>query len=231
MRTRARWLLVVGYAMAMAWVESATVYYLRLMVDRLEPYQPDPMPMRGVIAPVELVREFATLAMLFLVGMLAGRTRRTRIGYMAIAFGAWDIFYYAFLKVIYGWPKSLFDWDVLFLLPLPWWGPVLAPMCIALLMLVWGTLITQRPNRPATPLAPALWGVSWIGIALALYVFMTDTIRTAGQGVDAVRMVLPTSFNWPLFLVALVLMAAPIVECFRGPVIRTDGRKQLVVGH
>src|SRR5436190_22730947 len=133
-RARARWLLVLVFATAMAWMESATVYYLRLMFDRLEPYQPDAMPMRGVVGPVELVRELATLVMLFTVGLLAGRTRRSRIGYMAIAFGAWDILYYVFLKVIYGWPKSLFDWDVLFLLPLPWWGPVLAPMLIAALM-------------------------------------------------------------------------------------------------
>ena len=227
-RARARWLLVLVFATAMAWMESATVYYLRLMFDRLEPYQPDAMPMRGVVGPVELVRELATLVMLFTVGLLAGRTRRSRIGYMAIAFGAWDILYYVFLKVIYGWPKSLFDWDVLFLLPLPWWGPVLAPMLIAALMVVWGTLITQRPNRSATPIGPTLWGVSWVGIALALYVFMADTIRTAGQGVDAVRMVLPTSFNWPLFIVALALMAAPIVECFSGSVDHTSSESLVI---
>ena len=52
-----------------------------------------------------------------------------------------------FLRVICDWPTSLFDWDVLFLLPLPWWGPVLAPVCIALLMIVWGTLVTQRAGR------------------------------------------------------------------------------------
>ena len=51
-----------------------------------------------------------------------------RVGYAAIAFGVWDIFYYVFLRLISGWPRSLFDWDILFLLPLPWWGPVLAPV-------------------------------------------------------------------------------------------------------
>ena len=42
--------------------------------------------------------------MLLTVGMLAGRTWQTRLGYSAIAFGVWDIFYYVFLKVIYDWP-------------------------------------------------------------------------------------------------------------------------------
>ena len=97
-RARTRWWLVVVFAIGMAWVEAASVYYLRVMVDRLDPYQANPLPMSGVLEQVELVREAATLVMLLTVGMLAGRTWRTRLGYTAIAFGVWDIFYYVFLK-------------------------------------------------------------------------------------------------------------------------------------
>jgi hypothetical protein len=118
-----RWWMVVLYAIAMAWVEAAVVFYLRSMIGRIEPHQPDPLPVIGGFASVELLREFATLVMLLAVGILAGRTGRARLGYAAIAFGVWDIFYYVFLKIICGWPHSLLDWDVLFLLPLPWWGP------------------------------------------------------------------------------------------------------------
>src|SRR6185312_6153229 len=89
-----RWWLVVAYAVAMAWVESAVVYYLRTMIDRINPYQPNPLPMIGGMGPVEMVRELATLIMLFTVGALAGRNWRARFGYSAIAFGVWDIFYY-----------------------------------------------------------------------------------------------------------------------------------------
>ena len=90
---RARWMLVVAFAAGMAWVESACVYYLRVMVDRVVPYQPDPLPIRGTLGEVELVREAATLLMLATTGMLAGRTWRARLGYAAIAFGAWDVLY------------------------------------------------------------------------------------------------------------------------------------------
>ena len=121
-QSRCRWLFVVIYAMAMAWVESAVVFYLRSMIGRIEPYQPDPLPIIGGFASVELPRELATMVMLFAVGCLAGRTCRARIGYAAIAFGVWDIFYYVFLKIMCGWPHSLLDWDVLFLLPMPWGG-------------------------------------------------------------------------------------------------------------
>jgi hypothetical protein len=208
-----RWFIVVLFAIGMAWVEAASVYYLRAMVDRIEPYQANPLPIRGVLGPVELVRETATLVMLLTIGMLAGRTWHTRLGYTAIAFGFWDILYYVFLRVICDWPKSLFDWDILFLLPLPWWGPVFAPICIALLMIVWGTFATQFTTRSAATSLPwTLWSLSWLGIALALYVFMADSLRTVHQGLDATRNMLPNPFNWWVFCVALALMATPVAQ-------------------
>ena len=206
-----RWSMVVLYAIAMAWVESAVVLYLRSMIDRLEPYQPDPLPVIGGFASVELPREFATLVMLFAVGVLAGRTWRERIGYAAIAFGVWDIFYYAFLKTMCGWPHSLLDWDVLFLLPLPWWGPVLAPVLISLLMILWGTFASQFESslRPMPSSRPA-WVLNFFGMALALYAFMADAITAASRSLDSIRTVLPERFDWPLFGAALALMSAPV---------------------
>src|SRR6266850_628445 len=94
---RVRWFTVAVFAVAMAWVESAVVFYLRTMINRIEPYQPTPLPVAG----------------------------GTRFAYTFVAFGVWDIFYYVFLKLLTPWPRSLLDWDVLFLVPLPWWGPVL----------------------------------------------------------------------------------------------------------
>jgi hypothetical protein len=204
-------MLVVTFATGMAWVEAACVYYLRVLVDRVQPYQPDPLPLRGSLGEVELVREGATLLMLAMTGMLAGRTWRARLGYAALAFGSWDVLYYVFLRIMSGWPASLFDWDILFLLPLPWWGPVIAPVCIASLMIVWGTLVTQWPDRsPATHVARASWGASGAGILLALGVFMGDAIRASPEGLETVRHVLPTTFNWPAFGAALLLMATPL---------------------
>jgi hypothetical protein len=209
----ARWVTVVVFAVAMAWLEAATVYYLRAMVDRIEPYQENPLPLRGILGQVELVREAATLVMLLTIGMLAGRTWNRRLGYTAIAFGVWDIFYYVFLRMICDWPRSLLDWDILFLLPLPWWGPVLAPICIALLMIVWGTFATQFVDRgPASSLTRPLWYVSGLGIALALSVFMADALRTVPQGLDVTMQVLPRAFNWSMFCVALTLMAVPVAH-------------------
>jgi hypothetical protein len=119
---------------------------------------------------------------------------------------------------------------VLFLLPLPWWGPVIAPAAIATLMIVWGTFLTgsfaagRKRARGAgrrvaafgtgvlsTPAAgQTLYAMGYAGIALALYVFMADAIGVVRSGGGDVAAVLPTRFDWPMFAVALALMAAPV---------------------
>jgi hypothetical protein len=196
----------------MAWVESAVVIDLRTLVSRIEPYQADPLPQSANLGQTELVREAATLVMLATAGWLAGRTWRSRLGYALVAFGIWDILYYVWLKVICGWPRTLLDWDLLFLLPLPWWGPVLAPVMIAGLMVLGGTLVSvfETGNKPIWP-GRLAWGLNLGGVGLALYVFMADTARAA-LGQSFVRSVLLEGFNWPLFLLALALLAAPIAE-------------------
>jgi hypothetical protein len=216
MSPRQRWLLVILFAAAMAWVESAAVFYLWVKLDRVVPHQAQPLPPApavGVLSfgAVELVREAATLVMLLTIGGLAGQTTRSRWGYMLIAFGAWDILYYVFLIPMSGWPQSLFDWDILFLIPLPWWGPVL----IATLMIIGGTLISQfdQPGRPLWPGRTAL-ALNFIGIGLALYVFMANALH-AWPRMNLVRQVEPTWFNWPLFSLALILLAAPVVDVGR----------------
>ena len=211
MNERKRWLIVTAYAAAMALVESAAVLYLRTLGGRIQPYQPDPLPLTPQLARVELSREAATLAMIAAVGALAGRTWRSRLGYAAVVFGLWDILYYAFLRLMCGWPGSLADWDVLFLLPLPWWGPVWAPMTVAALMVGAGTLISlfDEPGRPVWP-GPKSLALCFSGVALALWAFMAGSLRALPRGVEAAWSVLPDSFPWALFLAGASLMSAPL---------------------
>jgi hypothetical protein len=209
MNKKQAWWIVVVYAIAMAWVESAVVVYLRTLIHRIDPYQPNPLPMFGGLGQIELGREAATLVMLLTVGWLAGRTWRSRLAYTCIAFGVWDIFYYILLVPMSGWPHSIFDWDILFLLPLPWWGPVIAPVSISTLLIVAGTIVTQidEPNAPFAPRRLSL-AFAVLGSIIALFVFMADAIRS----VESIRTLLPTVFQWRLFIVALALMALPIID-------------------
>lgn len=208
-----RWTAVVVFAIAMALLEAAVVTYLRTFFDRVDPYQPSPLPLPGWLMRIEIAREVATVIMLGSVAWLAGRNWRARFGYFLIAFGVWDIFYYVLLAPMSGWPRSLLDWDVLFLIPLPWWGPVLAPTLIAALMVIGGTMITQFGKGEAALWAESVWWViSLAGALLALYVFMADALHSPEWSEEALTKILPVVFNWPLFFLALGLMSAPIVN-------------------
>ena len=73
------WLVVVLFAVAMAWVEAASVYYIRVVVDRVVPYQQNPLPVGGVRGAVELVREASTLIMLLTFATPATLPQHSRI--------------------------------------------------------------------------------------------------------------------------------------------------------
>ena len=212
----ARWrrLLVLAlFAIAMAYLEAAVVLDLRTIHGQLDPYQPvaNPMPMH--LAKAEVAREAATMVMLATAGWLAGWCFRSRFAFWLIAFGTWDILYYVFLVPLTGWPKSVLDWDILFLIPLPWWGPVLAPCLIAAMMVAFGTLVALAPDPVRLPW-PRWWSMATCGagILLALYVFMVDALAVADRGLALLNELRPTVFRWPPFLVSLALMATPLLE-------------------
>src|SRR5213083_1840466 len=104
MTEKARWTVIMIFAVAMACVEAAVVMYLRVLVNQIDPYPPNPLAVPAWLIPTEIAREAATVAMLLAVGWLAGRTWRSRLGYTLVAFGVWDILYYVFLIPLSGWP-------------------------------------------------------------------------------------------------------------------------------
>ena len=198
-----RFLWVAAYAIAMALLEAVVVAYLRALIQVT-----DDAVTLGPYLAMETWREVGTLVMLAAVGWLAGHQATDRPAYGAFAFGLWDIAYYAWLKVLLGWPETLLDWDILFLLPLRWWGPVLAPVLIALLICACAVLWVVRADRGRPPATtPARVGACAAGGLLALYVFMADSLQAFLGGRSDWATLRPTSFSWPLFLIALALMA------------------------
>ncbi|MFC1693917.1 hypothetical protein ACFL1R_10470 [Candidatus Latescibacterota bacterium] len=163
------------FAAAMAYIEAVVVVYLR------ELYYPEgfSFPLRLVpvkIIIIELFREIATLVMLATVAVFAGRKFWERFGYFIILFGIWDIFYYIWLKITLDWPSSLFEPDILFLIPLPWIGPVIAPLLIAALMITVGISITYLFHK-GNDFRPTYvsWSLAITGIIIILYSFMRDS--------------------------------------------------------
>lgn len=203
--TGKRFLWVSAYAIAMALLEAVVVAYIRALLHITEDHVS-----LGPYVKMEMWREVATIVMLIAVGWLAGSKQLDRLAYGLFAFGLWDIWYYVWLNVLMGWPKTLLDWDVLFLIPLRWWGPVLSPMLVAALMRVTAVLAVMRMERGQRPaITPVRAASLTLGGLLALYVFMSDSIHALLAGRSDWATLRPESFKWPLFLCALTLMAWP----------------------
>ena len=127
MWTRLVWVAV--YAIAMGLLEAICVIYLRRLFP-VNDLGDSPIPSLERLR-IEVIREVCTLVMLVAVAWLGGINARSRLACFFYAFGLWDIVYYAGLHWLSGWPAGFHDWDCLFLIPKPWYGPVLAPVLIS----------------------------------------------------------------------------------------------------
>jgi hypothetical protein len=193
--------VVIAYAVAMAFLESAVVVYLQralgIQVGALFPLQ-DPTGV-GDLAAIEAGREAATLVMLAAIGWLAGRSSLERLAWTAVAFGTWDILYYAWLWVFIGWPPSLGTWDLLFLIPVPWAGPVWAPIAVSLALVGFGLAAAAR-LRAGHPvrIGPAQVAAGLLGGLVVVVAFCWNAPLLMDGGV-------PADFPWLIFAAGMAL--------------------------
>ncbi len=201
----AHWALAL-YAAAMAYVEAAVVVYLRRLFHP-EGFRFPLQPIPHELALTEIGREAATLAMIASVAWLGGSSKPQRWGAFCLVFGVWDILYYASLKVLIGWPESLLDPDILFLIPSPWVGPVIAPVGVSVLLIRLG-LLYHRPEAGRVRAPSRLeWGLLLGGAALVLASFIGPNWGSA----DFSRpVVYPRRFGWGLFLSGWITAVAGV---------------------
>ena len=211
MRFRNRALVVIGFAAAMAYLEAAVVVYLQralnITPDRLFPLRGPEMV--GDLAAIEVGREFATLVMLIGIGCLAGRAWLDRLAWTAVAFGVWDVLYYGWLWVFIGWPHSPTTWDVLFLIPVPWIGPVWAPVAVSVALIGFGLAAAQQVGRGRV-LRPD-WSEVVLAVAggvLVVVSFTADSARIMAGG-------LPGWYPWPFFVAGIALATLGAVRVLR----------------
>ncbi len=174
-------LAVVAFGVAMGYLEATVVVYLRAAIgivpSAASGNDPRMFGAYGSFEAIETVRELATLVMIAAVGWLAGRTRLERLAWAAVVFGAWDIIYYLGLRQLIGWPPDLATWDVLFLVPVPWVGPVWAPIAVSAALIGFG-LAGARRMRAGLPVvvgrARAIAALAGGGLVIASFVVDTD---------------------------------------------------------
>ncbi len=162
------------FSIAMGYLETAIVVYIRKL------YYPEGftfplVPISHDIAVTEFWREAATIVMLAGIGILSGKNASQRFVFFLYAFAIWDIFYYVFLYVLLLWPQSLFTWDILFLIPVPWVGPVICPCLVSLTMiaLMCSTVYWQQKGKSGK-LSWKEGGVLFLGSAIIITSFIWD---------------------------------------------------------
>lgn len=228
------------FAIAMGYLESSVVVYLR------EIYYPAgfdfPLaPIDVRIAITEIFRELATMIMLVLIGFFVGKTVNERFAWFIYTFAIWDIFYYIFLKLLVDWPESIFTWDILFLIPVIWVGPVISPIIVSLTMIALALIITWFSDKGAhMKIGAREWWVFIIGSIILIVAFTWDyssyvlehytisqifTLPDNEALYDLSVNYIPRKFNWPIFLIGELVICTAIYLLVRRNKLSLDFKK------
>ena len=158
--------LLAALGIALGHIEAVVVVYIRRVLGWV------PLPVDigaadlarvpGWLIHTEQTREVATIVLLFALACLVGRNVVEKIAVFLLAFGTWDIAYYAALRAMIGWPESLRTQDCLFLIPRPWLAPVWLPILCSLGMIALAVAImlgvehytANPPDAAETPRRP-----------------------------------------------------------------------------
>jgi len=217
------------FSIAMGFLEGAVVVYLR------ELYYPNgfQFPLKAMstnVSMTEIIREISTIIMLLSIGFIASKKRNERFAWLIYSFAIWDIFYYVFLYLVLRWPDSLLTWDVLFLIPVMWIGPVVAPIILSILMIILSLLILYYENKYENVLiSKRQWGLILAGSLIAIISFCEDfyeyillkipnstwlTVLSSGNIFKLAKKYIPNNFNWWLYLTGVNLILLGIVLFF-----------------
>ena len=204
--------IIVIFSIAFAYIEAAVVVYLRQI------FYPDGFTFPISIFPstalwkqlflTEVGREVATIVIILTSCWLFGQSLKERLAYFLIIFAFWDIFFYIWLKILLNWPASLLDWDILFLIPMVWASPVLAPIIVSLELIVFAALLLFfSPKEKPIKLSILDWsGFTLSGIAIV--------VSFCIAGLHITESNFNSFFYWPLFALGCIFAATIFTRCF-----------------
>lgn len=236
------WLGIFG--VAMGFFEAIVVVYLRQIYYPGGFCFPLEFITPGMIS-MEWLRESATIVMLVSIAAIAGspasadssgtgspaqrgRNRLQQFAWFLYSFAVWDIFYYVALKILLDWPPSLLTWDVLFLIPVIWVGPVLAPViCSLTMILLAGCIIFLQEKGCEVKIGLPGWILILSGAFIIFCTFIWDysaiiirggflfdflTLADNEQFAAVISQYSPTHYRWGLFALGKVLILCAIAR-------------------
>jgi hypothetical protein len=205
-----RFIIVVIFGIALGYFEAAVVVYLRAI------FHPEgfTFPLDFVlgssskrILATEIGREAASMVLIFSAAWLFGRNRQQRFAHFLTIFAVWDIFYYVWLKVLLDWPSSIMDWDILFLIPTTWASPVLAPLLVSFLMLLFAVIVLYE-DCLARPLK-----VTWLDWLFFVFAGLIVVVSFCIAGLHITEPNFDSYFYWPLFVFGYLLAIMIFLKC------------------
>jgi len=213
------------FAIAMGFLEAIVVVYLRKIYY---PWGFD-FPLQAIssgMLSLELYREICTMVMLVIIALIAGKNRLQKFTWFIYCFAIWDIFYYVGLKLFLNWPPSLLTWDILFLIPVPWISPVLAPVVCSLTMILRAVCIVVLQVKGHDVRIKFLeWGLIIGGGVVIFISFIRDYSQIIAQEgllgkvlalpkdqrfYQAMAQYQPVDFAWSLFIFGEILILLSI---------------------
>jgi hypothetical protein len=220
---RTLWIITLLF-IALGYIESAVVVYMR---EILYPggFQFPIAPIEMNLAITEIIREFATLVILVFIGMLTGRTFSEKFAWFLYSFAIWDIFYYVFLKLLIGWPESLMTWDILFMIPTTWVGPVITPVLVSFTMILLAMILVYynrkfeivKINRIELALLiigsiilVLSWTRDYSGFILEHFTFREIWTVPGEKLYEVASQYIPRKFYWGLFWIGEAIILTTI---------------------
>ena len=203
--------IVVVFSITFGYIEAAVVVYLRTI------FHPAgftfPLTNFG-ISPIwkqllltEVGRETAAMLLISTASWLFGKNLQQRAACLLTIFAIWDISYYIWLKVLINWPAQIMDWDILFLIPVTWASPVLAPVLVSLTLLIFAVIILYR-SCCARPIKVS--PIDWLGFSLA-GLLVVICFCVAGRHIQQPDF--QSHFYWPLFAAGLLSAVIVFLKC------------------
>jgi len=227
--SKRKFYILLTFAIAMGFLEAIVVVYLR------ELYYPDGFSFPLKLFPVhiyfvEIIRELTTIVMLITIGLLAGKNRIQKFAFFLFAFGIWDIAYYLGLKLFLNWPASFLTWDLLFLIPIPWVGPVLAMVICSVGMALISLLFVSLEDCSASikfTVKEIIIMTAGVFIIFATYIHDYSVMIVKGgylshffslfknqQFRKLSAQYVPVFYNWYLFFIGVVLILVSVLMVY-----------------
>src|SRR3989344_2073774 len=234
-------ILLAVFGAAMAFVEATVVVYLRKLYfpgNFIFPINVSAIPSQ-VIA-IEWVREACTIVMLLAIAVIAGKKFQDKFAYFIYSFAVWDIFYYIWLRVLLGWPSSLMAWDILFLIPVTWGSPVLAPVLVSCTMIVLAAVILKEKRKKIISsewillissvvlfYVSFVWDYSLLLLKKGFLVRFTE-LAINPASLSAVSDYTPTTYHWEIFILAEILASLAIFSFCKRAKLKQLVRRQRI---